>query len=204
MGSLRFVIIGAGGHGQDLLSIYKAMEKKGKLPRFIGFLDDVKTGPNVIGKVADISSLEGTICYSIGINSSSERRRIDNLIPSHIQPISLIHPTASVGYNITLDSGIVLAAYSVLTTNVTLGRHVHLNVAATVSQGSSIGSYSTLSPGVHIAGDVTVGEGVSFGAGAVAINLVTVGKNTIVGAGAVIVNNIPSDVTIMGVPARLK
>lgn len=200
MGSLKpFVIIGAGGHGQDLLSIYKAIPQP--CYEFIGFLDDTKTGPDIIGKVGDLATIQG-INYIIGINSSSIRRFIDNLISRDIPPIVLIHPSAIVGSNIQIGPGVVLAANTVLTTNVKIGRHTHLNVAATVSQGSIVGDYVTLSPGVHIAGDVNIGHGVSMGAGAVAINLVSVGEDTIVGAGAVIVNDIPPHITVVGVPAK--
>jgi UDP-perosamine 4-acetyltransferase len=60
-----------------------------------------------------------------------------------------------------------------------------------------------VAPGVQLAGDVKLGEGVFFGIGSCAIPGVRVGEWTMVGAGAVVVDDLPSDVTAVGVPARM-
>ena len=60
----------------------------------------------------------------------------------------LIHPAATVASDNRIGDGVLLAAGARVTTNVTLGRHVHLNVNAVVSHDCVVGDYTTLSPGV--------------------------------------------------------
>jgi serine O-acetyltransferase len=48
----------------------------------------------------------------------------------------------------------------------------------------------------------TVGNNVIIGAGAKVLGPITVGDNARVGANAVVVDHVPSDTTVVGVPAR--
>jgi len=48
-----------------------------------------------------------------------------------------------------------------------------------------------------------VGDNVSFGAGAVVIGPIKVGSNSIVGANSVVTRDVPEDVIVFGVPARV-
>jgi serine acetyltransferase len=48
-----------------------------------------------------------------------------------------------------------------------------------------------------------VGECTFIGTGASIINQITIGDNTVIGAGAVVIRDIPSDVTAVGVPAKI-
>lgn len=95
-----------------------------------------------------------------------------------------------------------MGPYSVLTTKVTLGIHVHVNTAASINQSSSIGDFCTVSPGARICGDVNVGESTSIGAGSVVINFKNVGKNCTLGAGTVVIKNVSDNTTVVGVPGR--
>ena len=51
--------------------------------------------------------------------------------------------------------------------------------------------------------NVTVGEECYIGMGANVIQNRTVGAGSIVGAGAVVIDDIPSGVTVVGIPARI-
>jgi len=95
-----------------------------------------------------------------------------------------------------------MGPYSVLTTMVQLGIHVHINTSATINQASTIGDYCTLSPGSIICGDVKIGSTTSIGAGAVVINFKTIGSDVTLGAGSVVIDNINSGTTVVGVPGR--
>jgi serine O-acetyltransferase len=50
---------------------------------------------------------------------------------------------------------------------------------------------------------MTVGSDVSFGTGAVVVGPVTIGDHVVVGAGSVVVDDVPNNVTVAGVPARV-
>jgi acetyltransferase EpsM len=202
------VILGAGGHGRDIKAI---LNNSGDY-NFLGFLDDDKekiaNDVEVLGPISDytrLMSLRGKdLYYLIGINDPNERRRLCDYMDSiHARAGMAIHRTADLGYQNFYKPGLVMGPYSVLTTLVNLGRHVHLNTGASVNQGSYIGDFCTLSPGARVCGDVQVGDTTYLGANATVINLMHVGRNSIVGAGAVVVDDIPSDSVAVGVPAKV-
>ena len=55
----------------------------------------------------------------------------------------------------------------------------------------------------HIGGDIIVGDDVWLGAGSILLPGVTVGSNSVVAAGAVVTADVPSNVIVGGVPARV-
>lgn len=196
---------GAGGHSKDLL--YLSQYDKYNKWNVIGYLDDNNnlTNESIIGIVSDLPNLLDkykSLFYSIGINSSSIRRTIDKNYGSIERAANLVHETAVIGSQCSYKNGLTMGPYSVLTTMVNLGAHVHVNTAASINQASSIGDYCTISPGARVCGDVFVGEGTSIGAGAIIINFKTVGSDCILGAGTVVIDNISNGSTVVGVPGR--
>lgn len=199
---IPLVIVGAGGHGQDVAAIVRDINDHTPKYELVGFVDDRKTGPGIIGKLSKLAELDG-VSAVLAINRSIVRLNLINRLNHHgITQPTLVHPAATVGDDVVVAPGVVIAAGAVLTTGISLGKSVHVNVGATISQGTHIGPGSTIAPGVHIAGDVTVGTNVTFGCGAVTKNLVKIGDDITVGAGAVVVDDLLEPGTYVGVPAR--
>jgi sugar O-acyltransferase (sialic acid O-acetyltransferase NeuD family) len=205
------VIVGAGGHGRELLDVVEAINSARPSLNFLGFLDDdeeaareplARRGGAIVGPVARLASIDAS--FAIGAGSGQVRRRIDALASGHRrQPASLCHPCATVGSDVRLGPGAVVAAGARITTNVSTGRHVHLNVNAIVSHDCVLGDYVTLSPGSQLSGGVVAHDGVLLGAGAVVIQGVVIGAGSVIGAGACVVRDIPPGVVAAGVPARV-
>ena len=200
----EIVIVGAGGHGREVLDIVEAHPDWS----FRGFVADPapdselleRRGALFLGSVADIPR---DVAYTIGIGDGEVRRRIDTeLTDLGLEAAVLVHPAATLGSDFLLDAGVQVAAGGRITTNVRLGRHVQVNVNAVVSHDCRVGDYSTLSPGAHLNGAVSLGEGVFMGTGAIAVPGVSIGSNATIGAGAVVVDDVPAGVTAVGVPAR--
>jgi sugar O-acyltransferase (sialic acid O-acetyltransferase NeuD family) len=203
------VIIGAGGHGRELLLIVRAMNEDHAEWNFVGFLDDdpsagglvERLGAEIVGGAGEVERLR--CAYAVGIGSPRVRQRIDRAAgAAGGTPVTLRHPTAVVGDANELGEGLVLAAGAVVTTNVRLGRSVHINVGASVSHDCGLGDYATLAPGVRLAGGVQVGEGADLGVGVVARPRSVIGEWSVVGAGAVVVGDVASESVVAGVPAR--
>jgi len=77
-----------------------------------------------------------------------------------------------------------------------------VNTRASIDHDCSLGDYVHVAPGVTLAGNVTVGDNVLLGVGSCVIPGLCIGDNSIVGAGSAVIRDVPSDVTVVGSPAR--
>ena len=205
-------IIGAGGFGREVFSIIEALEASGSLPRPTGFIDDAPSaadldrvhvlGSRVVGSVDDLIRRTKPFSAVLAIGSASTRRTIAGLL-SH-SPVTfpvLVHPDATMGYNVRLGEGVVVAAGSRLSTNIEVGRHVHIDQNAVVGHDCNLGDFSRLNPQACVSGAVTIGRGALIGANATVLRGLDVGDDAIVGAGAVVVRDVPDCAVVKGVPA---
>jgi sugar O-acyltransferase (sialic acid O-acetyltransferase NeuD family) len=204
------VIVGAGGHGRELLDVVDAINKEVPTFMFLGFLDDHPDphlnavhalGREVLGPVQMLDTIEAE--YLIGIGSPNTRSRVDALA-SRAERVAAIavHPAASLGANVSLAAGCVVCAGARLTTNIRAGRHVHVNLNATLAHDCTVGDYVTINPGACVSGNVTLGRSVAIGAGAVVLQGLTIGDGATVGAAAAVVTNVPEGTVVVGVPAK--
>ncbi|RAO49273.1 putative acetyltransferase EpsM [Micromonospora saelicesensis] len=151
-----------------------------------------------------LDSADPSVRYLIGVGDGSVRARIDRLAGRNGRRAgSLVSPAATVGGRCSLGDGSILWPGAILTTDVRLGRHVHVGTGATVSHDTEIDDFATLLPGCRIAGNSRIGRGATIAAGATVIDNISIGKNVLVGAGAVVVRDVPENVVVVGVPARI-
>src|SRR5690348_15172302 len=189
------VIVGAGGFGREVHDVIEAInfvEKSAGLLRFdfVGFLDDgpvdmdliANRGP-LLGGVNGLADLPPDVEYVIGIGNGDARRRVDEWATRlGRKASSLIHPSAVIGeHGNTIGPGVVVCSHVSITTNVTLGRHVHLNLNCTVGHDATLGDYVTVNPGATISGNVTLEDEVTIGTGAAVIQGRCVGKGSTIG-----------------------
>lgn len=218
METTPLVIVGAGGFGREVHDVVEAINDDysttGVAPyEVVGFVDDGQPDAELIddrgvpflGPVEKLAALASDVQYVIGIGNGSVRRRIDNWVSGEIgkTAATLVHPTAVIGrHRITIGAGTVICANAVVTTNVTLGRHVHLNLGVTVGHDAVLGDYVTANPNVSISGNVTLADEVNMGTGSTVIQGRSIGAGTVVGAGAAVVRDLPAGVVAVGVPAK--
>jgi sugar O-acyltransferase (sialic acid O-acetyltransferase NeuD family) len=213
----QVVILGAGGNARETLGILDDMNRAGARAGadewdVLGYVDDdpskhglMLDDKPVLGDFSWFAARGGTpplvIC---AVGSSPGRRRLVLKalelgldFCSAISPRAEISPLARVGKGATIFPGTVVGP------QVTVGNHVIVNVGCTISHEARLGDYCTLAPGVHVAGCTVVGDGGDLGIGTVTIQGVTVGSWSIVGAGCVLIEDVPPNVTVVGVPARI-
>lgn len=100
-----------------------------------------------------------------------------------------IHPGAIIGKGLFIDhgTGVVIGETAIVGDNVTLFHGVTLG-----GTGKEKGKRHP-----------TIGNNVFIGSGAKILGNITIGDNVKIGANAVILKDVPSDVTIVGVPGKI-
>ena len=100
-----------------------------------------------------------------------------------------IHPGATIGKGLFIDhgTGVVIGETAIIGNNVTLFHGVTLG-----GSGKEKGKRHP-----------TIGNNVFIGSGAKILGNIIIGDNVKIGANAVILKNVPSNVTIVGVPGKI-
>ena len=100
-----------------------------------------------------------------------------------------IHPGATIGKGLFIDhgTGVVIGETAIIGNNVTLFHGVTLG-----GTGKEKGKRHP-----------TIGNNVFIGSGAKILGNIIIGDNVKIGANAVILKNVPSNVTIVGVPGKI-
>jgi len=210
---IDLVVIGAGGFGRETLDVIEAINTVHETYRVVGVVDDSPSpiflerlsarGYTHLGNTGHWLATGAGDCFVVGVGTPSIRSAIVAQIGANAFACSpLIHPRASIGSMFQAGDGTVICANATISTNVSLGAHVHVNPAAIIGHDARCGDFSSVNPGAVISGEVTVAANVLVGAGAVVLQGLAVGSCAVVGAAACAVTSVPAHSVVKGVPAR--
>ncbi|HBX52996.1 MAG: hypothetical protein A2275_12055 [Bacteroidetes bacterium RIFOXYA12_FULL_35_11] len=79
-----------------------------------------------------------------------------------------------------------------------------IGALSNIGHNSHIGAQSILTCQCIIGGSAVLGKRVFMGMNSIIKNKIVIGNNTVIGMGAVVTKNFPSDITIIGIPAKIK
>ena len=132
------------------------------------------------------------------------RRKIftDQVEALGVRFTTIAHPTARVSKRSTLGDGTILSVGVIIAAHTHLGRHVFVNRGAMIGHHTSIGDHASVMTGANIAGNCRVGAGTYIGMSAVVLDNINIGANAVVGV-AVVTKDVPDNVQVVGVPARI-
>ncbi len=206
------IILGAGGLAREVLCLIEDKNEAEKRTEFNlkAFSEDnsKRVGEIINGKpIIDTKEIEGMDRDSVklicAIGDPIRRKLIERFANRGFKFCSIVHPNVVKSQYVSIKEGSIICAGSIITTQVTIGKHVLINLDCTIGHDVVIEDYCTISPGVHISGRVHVKEQTFIGTGAVIIERLNIGKNSIIGAGAVVTHDIPDNVVAVGVPAKI-
>ena len=202
------VIVGAGGFGREVAWLVEEINTVSPEWRLLGFLDDMAKGSTVegypiLGPIEHVAELGQRVYLTCAIGDSRLRKRlVDELAEPGRRFATLVHPSVLKSAYVSIGEGSTICAGTILTTNISIGRHCLLNLDCKVGHDSTLGDYTSCMPAVNIAGDVIIEQGCYFGLNACVINQKRVGEWSVIGAGAAVVKDIPARSLAVGVPAR--
>ncbi|MDD3915338.1 MAG: hypothetical protein PHF76_11920 [Bacteroidales bacterium] len=199
----NLIILGAGGTAFDLVDIAVAMNKKKKIWRILGFLDD---NPNLKGKkiygYPVLGSITDSKKYSDAFFVSSIgdayrpklRKMVREKVPfDNTRFASLIHPTAVISETATVETGAIIYSNVTLSGAVHVGHDVFLCGNTFLGHECVIGNHCVLSVGNYLASDVHVGDCCYLGVGVMIRHQMVIGKNCLIGMGTKVVKSVPDN-----------
>lgn len=117
--------------------------------------------------------------------------------------ISVIHPKAIVGDNVSVGPGTFMAAGAIVNADTVLENGAIINTLGSVDHDCHVGRSSHIGPGARLCGGVTVGSETLIGSGAIVVPGVHVGNKVVVGAGSIVIRDVPDGARVVGNPAHI-
>lgn len=200
------VIVGAGGHAREILSVIEEQEVTNRIIFFDNISGERKFyNYDVLTRIEDVLlEFERDNSYALAIGGQKSKRDINSLFLNlKGKPLSIISRTAFVGpHNTILGVGLNIMREVFISNSVSIGNYTLLNHRSSVHHDVTVGQFCEISPSVQLLGGCKIGDFCFVGAGSIILPNVVVGNNVTIGAGSVVNKNVGDDVVVYGVPAR--
>jgi sugar O-acyltransferase (sialic acid O-acetyltransferase NeuD family) len=202
------LFIGAGGLAREVIAAVRLLPE---LWNPVGALDDSTAlhgtlidGVPVLGGLDQIDEHPDAAVVACIANARRPLSRL-SLVSRLGLPDSrwatIVHP-AAVTSGATLGCGTVLLAGVVITTPLSVGRHVVAMPHVLITHDDVVSDGVTFAGRASLGGSVHVGESAYLGQGAMVREGVKIGSGAVIGMGAVVLQDVPAGETWAGVPAR--
>jgi len=189
---MKKVLFGYGGHAREVMSQ-------------IGIKMDCYVDDNYVNEytlpISKFDPCESEIMITVA--EPKDREEIVKKLPKETKYFTFIHPTVLImDNNIEIGEGSFIGAYSILTTNIKLGKHTLLNRGNHVGHDTVSGDYLSMMPGAIISGNVTLGNRVYMGNNSSIRQKITICDDVIIGLNAGVVKNINESGVYAGIPVK--
>lgn len=206
--SRKIVIVGAGSVGGHIAS---NADLYGLGDRILGFVDDdlTKHGQVFCGYKV-IESIDWLLTQNeydviIGIAFPKVKQVLMKKLSTNSSlsyPV-IIANNAWISNDCRFGQGAIIYPGTSINYGSKIGDFVVMNMNCAVGHDSQIGDYSSLAPGVCLGGRTYIGEGVEIGINSSTKQFVRINDNAVVGGQSMVINDVPSNQTVVGVPARV-
>ncbi|MCK0069922.1 acetyltransferase [Kordiimonas laminariae] len=213
-----FAVYGAGGFGREVMPILheQLLRQYPNISELKNKLFFVETSPSknevngykVIPEADFLAMKDVELYFNVAIADSQVRQAIsERCLNGGAKPISIVSSDARLGDENEIQDGLIICPYSIITSNVKIGRFFHAYMLSYVAHDCVIGDFVTFGPRVSINGNVRVKDHAYIGASAVIKqgtkeNPIIIGEGATVGMGAVVTKDVPANTVVVGNPAR--
>ena len=190
---MKKVLSGNGGHAKEVMAQMGV--------KFDRFVDDqyVKHSENVLP--LSLFDPKKHIAM-IAVADSRDRYDIAQRLPKETQFFTFIHPTALLMGDIEIGEGSFIGAYSILTTNIKIGKHTILNRGNHIGHDCEIGDYFSAMPGAIVSGNVRIYDLVYMGNNSSIKEKLFVHGFSTIGMNSAVVKHIEEPGVYVGVPSK--
>lgn len=189
---MKKALVGYGGHAREVMA---------------------QMGVKLTCFVDDEYVVEGTLPLSkfnpkkyalmVAVADSKDRFDIVQRLPKETKYFTWIHPTALImSDDIEIGEGSFIGAYSILTSNIKLGKHTILNRSNHIGHDCEIGNYFSAMPGAIVSGNVTIHDLVYMGNNSSIKEKLSIHSLTTIGMNGAVVKDIEELGIYVGVPTK--
>jgi sugar O-acyltransferase (sialic acid O-acetyltransferase NeuD family) len=188
---MKKVLIGNGGHAREVMA-----QMGIKLLRFV---DDQYVDEDTL-PLSQFDPTKHTVMVAIA--NSKDRYDMVQKLPKETQFFTFIHPTALIMGDVEIGEGSFIGAYSILTTNIKIGKHAILNRGNQIGHDCRIGNYFSAMPGSIVSGNVTIYGLVYMGTNSSIREKLSIHSLSTIGMNSAVIKNIEDSGTYVGCPAK--
>jgi len=188
---MKKVLIGNGGHAREVMAQMGV--------NLLRFVDDQYVNSDTL----PLSQFDPKKHIAmVAVANSKDRYDIIERLPKETQFFTFIHPTALLMKDVEIGEGSFIGAYSILTTNIKIGKHAILNRGNHIGHDCQIGNYFSAMPGAIVSGNVKIYDLVYMGNNSSIREKLSIHSLSTIGMNGAVVRNIEDNGTYVGVPVK--
>lgn len=189
---MKKALFGFGGHAREVAAL---------IGEPIDFYVDDKYANDTAKPISSFNPETHHMMVAIG--DSGDRFDIIQSLPKETTYFTFIHPTALVLDNtVEIGEGSFIGPYSILTTNIKIGKHALLNRANHIGHDCVIGDYFSAMPGAIVSGNVKIYDAVYLGTNSSIKEKLSIHSLAKIGMNSCVVKNINQTGVYAGTPAK--
>jgi len=189
---MKKALVGYGGHAREVMAQMGV--------KLTCFVDDeyVVEGTQPLSKFNPKKYV-----LMVAVADSKDRFDIIQRLPKETKYFTWIHPTALIMSNdIEIGEGSFIGAYSILTSNIKLGKHALLNRGNHIGHDCQIGDFFSAMPGSVVGGNVSIGDVVYMGSCSNIREKIKIVSLVKIGMNSAVVKDITRPGIYVGVPSK--
>jgi len=189
---MKRALIGYGGHAKEVMAQMCV--------KLTCFVDD----EYVVNGTKPISEFDpNEYVVMVAVANSKDRFDITQRLPKETKYFTWVHPTALImNDNIEIGEGSFIGAYSILTTNIKVGKHTILNRGNHIGHDCEIGDYFSAMPGAIVSGNVRIYDCVYMGNNSSIREKLSIHSLSTIGMNSSVVKHIEEPGTYVGCPVK--